>query len=244
MIVIILQVICSLVVWLSLYGGFLYRNKHRSPEWSCRLVTLLHGLIVTFFSGYIAWIDGPWPLTHAGYPNTALQVCLMCLSLGYFLFDLSWCIYFKSEGNLMLSHHMLSVSGLAFVLMIGKSATEINAVVFVSEITNPLLQLRWFLREMGRYHNLLGDVVDYLFVFLFLGLRIAGGAWIVQSVMTSPNTIWMLRGGVLAMYVVSWAFMLDILSFARRKTTKKYFAWKNEKTKEKLPSENGHLPKC
>nr|XP_034996116.1 TLC domain-containing protein 5-like isoform X3 [Zootoca vivipara] len=168
----------------------------------------------------------------------------MCLSLGYFLFDLSWCIYFKSEGHLMLSHHMLSVSGLAFVLMIGKSATEINAIVFVSEITNPLLQLRWFLREMGRYHNLLGDVVDYLFVSLFLGLRIAGGAWIVQSVVTSLNTIWMLKGGVLAMYMVSWAFMLDIISFARRKATKKYFAWKNEKMKGKHPKENGHLPKC
>ncbi|XP_061449380.1 TLC domain-containing protein 5-like [Rhineura floridana] len=193
MVSIILQVICSFLVWLSLYSGFWCWNKHRTLEWSCRMITLMHGLIVTFLSGYIALIDGPWPLTHAGHPNTAHQVRLMCLTLGYFLFDLSWCIYFKSEGSLMLSHHMLSICGTAFVLMLGKSATEVNAVLFVSESTNPLLQVRWFLRDMGHYHNFLGDLVDSLFVTLFLGLRIIGGAWIIHSVMTSPKTIWMIK---------------------------------------------------
>ncbi|XP_062995233.1 TLC domain-containing protein 5-like [Elgaria multicarinata webbii] len=244
MVAIVFQVVCSFLVWLSLYHGFWFRNKHRSPEWSCRLVTLMHGLIATFLSGYIVLIDGPWPLTHTGYPNTTPQVCLMSLSLGYFIFDLCWCISFKSEDDLMLFHHMLSISGMVIVLALGESATEVNAVTFVSEITNPLLQMRWFLRDMGRYHGFVGDVVDSLFVVLFLGLRIIGGAWIMHSVVTSPRTIWMLKCGVLVMYMVSLGFLLDIYNFARRKVVKKYHIRRNEGTEGKNPKANGHPPAC
>ncbi|KFU87348.1 Transmembrane protein 136, partial [Chaetura pelagica] len=70
-------------------------------EWSCRLVTLLHGLLVTCLSGYTALLEGPWPLTHAGSPNTPLQIHVLCLTLGYFIFDLGWCLYFKTEGRKM-----------------------------------------------------------------------------------------------------------------------------------------------
>lgn len=165
----------------------------------------------------------------------------MCLTLGYFIFDLSWCIYFNSEGELMIYHHTLSICGMVIVLVLGQSATEVNAVVFVSEITNPLLQARWFLRDMGRYHSFVGEVVDFLFVTLFLVLRIAGGAWIMYSVVIAPRTILMLKLGVLAMYLVSLGFMLDICSFVRRKIVKKY-AWKNGKIGGEIPASNGHLP--
>lgn len=168
----------------------------------------------------------------------------MCLTLGYFIFDLSWCIYFNSEGLLMLLHHALSICGTVIVLALGRSATEVNAVVFVSEITNPLLQMRWFLRGVGRYHSFAGDVVDFLFIALFLTLRIVGGAWIVHSVVLSSRTIWTLKWGVLAMYLVSLGFLLDIFSFARRKMLQKYWAWKSKKPGGELPQSNGHLPAC
>ncbi|KFQ07975.1 Transmembrane protein 136, partial [Haliaeetus albicilla] len=102
MVSIVLEVTCSLVAWLFLYTCFCYWNKHRSYEWSCRLVTLLHGVIVTCLSGYVALLDGPWPLSHAGSPNTSLQIHVLSLTLGYFIFDLGWCLYFQTEGVLML----------------------------------------------------------------------------------------------------------------------------------------------
>ncbi|NWR87072.1 TM136 protein, partial [Furnarius figulus] len=207
--------------WLCLYSCLCRCPRRGSSEWSCRLVTLLHGLIVTFLSGYAALVDGPWPLTHAGSPNTSLQIHVLSLTLGYFIFDLGWCLYFQTEGDLMLFHHTLSICGMILVLGLGKSATEVNAVVFVSEITNPLLQTRWFLREMGCYHTLLGELVDSLFVFLFVVLRIAGGAWIMYAMVTSPHPNWLLKAGGLAMYVVSLGFMVEICRFVRRKILKK-----------------------
>ncbi|KFP23994.1 Transmembrane protein 136, partial [Colius striatus] len=105
MVSIILEVTCSLVAWLFLYICFCYWNKHRSHEWSCRLVTLLHGVIVTCLSGYVALVDGPWPLTHAGSPNTSLQIHVLSLTLGYFIFDLGWCLYFQTEGKMLKKYH-------------------------------------------------------------------------------------------------------------------------------------------
>ncbi|XP_019365650.1 PREDICTED: transmembrane protein 136-like [Gavialis gangeticus] len=243
MLPIILQVACSLSGWLFLYAIFCSWNENRSYEWSCRLVTLLHGVVVTFLSGYIVLVDGPSPLTHAGSPNTPLQVCAFSIALGYFIFDLSWCLYFQTEGILMLAHHTLSICGMAIVLGIGRSATEVNSVVFVSEITNPLLQARWFLRETGRYHSWLGGMVDFFFVLLFLVLRIGAGAWIMYAMVTSPEPMWLLKVGGLAMYIVSLGFVVKICRFAKRKMMKKYNAWKSRKSKDTglLPTANGEV---
>lgn len=164
---------------------------------------------------------GSCPSSIPGSPNTPLQIHVLSLTLGYFIFDLGWCLYFQTEGDLMLLHHTLSICGMILVLGLGKSATEVNAVVFVSEITNPLLQTRWFLREMGSYHTALGKLVDFLFVLLFLVLRIGAGAWIMYGMVTSPEPNWLLKAGGLAMYVVSLGFMVEICRFVRRKLWKK-----------------------
>ncbi|XP_075765744.1 TLC domain-containing protein 5-like [Pelodiscus sinensis] len=241
MLFLILQTTCSLTAWLSLYTCFCYWNKHRTYEWSCRLVTLVHGVLITCLSGYIALIDGPWPLTHAGTLNTPLQVHMLCLTLGYFLFDLSWCMYFQTEGGLLLAHHTLSICGMMVVLGLGKSATEINAIIFVSEVTNPLLQARWFLRETGRYRGFVGDVVDCSFVVLFMVLRIGVGAQIMYSMTVSPRPMWLLKAGGLAMYAVSLGFMMGICSFTRRKVLKKYQAWRSRSSGDVPLTTNGRL---
>ncbi|KAM3830441.1 TLC domain-containing protein 5-like [Vipera latastei] len=239
---IFLQIISSCSAWLFLYWGFLYRSRHRSAEWSCRMVTLLHGTMVTFLSGYIVLIDGPWPLTHAGHPNTPLQEFTLCLSLGYFIFDFCWCVLFEGETDLMLTHHLLSMGGMSLVLDTGKSGPELSAIIFVSEVTNPFLQMRWFLRDSGSYESLAGDVVDILFVTLFLGLRIVGGAWIIRSVMKSAKTFGTLKGGILAMYVISFLFLLEIFTFAKKKILKKFQVWKRDRNQEDHAKCNRLLP--
>ncbi|XP_075765349.1 TLC domain-containing protein 5-like isoform X2 [Pelodiscus sinensis] len=188
-----LRVTCGLIAWLSLYTWFCHKYKHRTYEWSCRLVTLTHGVLATCLSAYVGFIDGPWPLTHPGSPNTTLQVHVLCLSLGYFLFDLGWCVYFQAEGALMLAHHTVSILGIAVSLSLGESAAEVNAVLFGSEITNPLLQARWFLRETGLYHSFTGDVVDFFFVALFTGVRIGVGAWLMYCELVSPTPRWFIK---------------------------------------------------
>ncbi|XP_070621416.1 TLC domain-containing protein 5 [Erythrolamprus reginae] len=241
MVAMILWVALSLCGWLSLYAWSCRHYRERACEWSCRLVTLTHGVFATCLSGYIGFIDGPWPMTYPGYPNTVLQVHALCISLGYFLFDLGWCVYFKAEGPLMLVHHSVSILGISASLALGESAGEVNAVIFGSELTNPFLQARWFLREKGLYPSLIGDVVDFLFVVLFAGVRIGVGAWLMYCVLLSPRPRVFIKVGGFIMYAVSCVFMVSIFRFARRKTMKKYQAWRSWWNKEVDLNANGYL---
>ncbi|XP_038610514.1 TLC domain-containing protein 5 [Tachyglossus aculeatus] len=227
--------------WFSLYISFCFLNKHRGYEWNCRLVTFTHGVLSVVLSAYIGFIDGPWPFTHPGSANTPLQVHVLCVTLGYFLFDLAWCVHFRTEGALMLAHHTLSILGIIMALVLGESGTEVNAVLFGSELTNPLLQARWFLRETGRYHSFAGDVVDFLFVAIFTGVRIGVGARLLFCELVSPKPRWFVKVGGVAMYGVSWCFMGSIWRFAWRKSGKKYRAWRSRRSEERLMKTNGHV---
>ncbi|XP_067910507.1 TLC domain-containing protein 5 [Heterodontus francisci] len=240
----VLLVICSLICWVSLYISFCQLNSHHHYEWNCRLVTLIHGVLIVCFSAYVGFIDGPWPFTHPGAPNTVLQTQVLCLSLGYFIFDMSWCIYFQTEGLVMLSHHSLSILGIVMVLVLEYSATEVNAVIFGSEVTNPLLQIRWFLRESGYYHSLLGDAVDLLFVLLFCSVRIGVGGRLLYCELFSPVPLPVVKLGGVAMYAVSWVFMLSIARFAWRKSNHKYKTWREQSRQPLHPHTNGHAKKA
>ncbi|XP_075460234.1 TLC domain-containing protein 5 isoform X1 [Ascaphus truei] len=237
----LLLVTCSLAAWLALYLSLCQLNKSHSYEWNCRLVTLIHGVLIISLSAYVGFIDGPWPFTHPGSPNTPLQVQVLCLTLGYFFFDLCWCVYFQTEKALMLTHHILSILGIIMALTLGESATEVNAVLFGSEITNPLLQTRWFLRAMGHYDTLKGEAVDFLFVALFTVVRIGVGAWLLYCELLSPRPYWFVKVGGVAMYAVSWCFMVSIWRFAWRRSSKKYQVWKSQKNGDCHLNMNGHL---
>ena len=143
------------------------------------------------------------------------------LSLSYFLFDMAWCIYFRTEGLVMLAHHTISILGIILTLVLGESGIESCAVIFGSEITNPLLQARWFLRQTGRYESRLGDAVDVSFVLLFVLMRIVVGANMLYCELISPRPKFVIKCGGVAMYVLSWVFTVDIARF----TVRKYRRW-------------------
>lgn len=90
-----LQVLCSLGGWLSLYISFCRLNKHRSYEWSCRLVTFTHGVLSIGLSAYIGFIDGPWPFTYPGRWET-----------GFFLRFIIW----GSHRKIGLFHRICIIS--------------------------------------------------------------------------------------------------------------------------------------
>ncbi|KAK7926009.1 hypothetical protein WMY93_008319 [Mugilogobius chulae] len=171
----------------------------------------------------------PWPLTHPGSENTELQILSLCVCLGYFLFDLSWCLLHRSEGPVMLAHHAASVLGILLTLWLGSSGCETCGVIFGSELTNPLLQSRWFLRELGLYESLLGDAVDLLFIGLFAFVRVGVGTAMFYRQLTSPRPALVMKLGGVVMYVLAWVFMVDIARFGFKKSRIKYNRWKERR---------------
>ncbi|XP_068186732.1 TLC domain-containing protein 5 [Antennarius striatus] len=229
----VVEVICSLIGWLCLYLLFCWSFSQRGPEWNCRLVTLSHGVLIVLLTAYVVFIDGPWPLTHAGTENTTLQTVALAVCLGYFLFDMVWCVLHRSEGPVMLGHHLASIISILLALLMGVSGCETCAVIFGSELTNPLLQARWFLRRLGRYDSLLGDAVDLLFISLFATVRVGVGTLMFYCELASPRTTWVMKVGGVVMYVLAWVFMVDIARFGYKKSRGKYECWRERNRSRK-----------
>ena len=138
----------------------------------------------------------------------------------------------------MLLHHSLSIIGLCWTLVVGKYGTEMVATICGSEVTNPLLQLRWFLKETGRYHTLLGEVVDVAFMLSFFTIRIGIGSLLLYCYFQQPTDFWG-RLGATCIYLISWIFWISIFQYAVYKYTKKYRAWCRAKKDGSLLLPNG-----
>ena len=120
----------------------------------------------------------------------------------------------------MLFHHMLSLAGTSLTLYCGKYGTELVATIFGTEITNPFLQLRWFLRQTGHGTRWYAELNDFFFMFLFGSVRIVLGGYLLYCYLSHPVPDWLGRLGGISMYIVSWVFWVMIVQYAVKKYVK------------------------
>jgi hypothetical protein len=142
-------------------------------------------------------------------------------SLGYFVFDMVWCLYFQTEGLTMIVHHMVSLLALSTLLYKGCSATEGIAGIGGMEITNPLLQIRWFLRTTGRKETWYYTLVEVLFMSLFFFVRVVYGFFLVKRVVQHPKPDLFVKSLASSFYVLTCVFMYYIASYFYAKYLKK-----------------------
>lgn len=211
----------SFLAWTDSYFILHTFNRHCSAEWNCRLITVLHAVVATSLCFTSAVLTGPWPFNYIGGSNTSLHNTIMVISLGYFLFDFVWCIRMKTEGAVMLAHHVVSILGLAYCLYQGKTGSELTAVLGASEVSNPLLQLRWFLRERGYYKGKVAFILDFLFVSAFWTARLGVGSVFHFVCQTSPKLDVVIKGGGQAFYIISVIFGIQIAVYFYKKYIRK-----------------------
>lgn len=212
-------VVASIIGWTTLYHLFCSYFTRYTSEWHCRWVTVLHASIVVTLSAWSVFVQGPWPFTDPAGPNTLLHELTCTVSIGYFIFDFFWCLYHQSEGAVMIFHHLLSISGIGFVLYRGINGTELMATLFGSEITNPILQLRWFLRYTGVSirDQTVAMTVDFCFLILFTVMRIGIGSFLLYCYLRHPRPDWVARFASLVIYGLGWVFWYFIVCYAIRK---------------------------
>lgn len=205
-------------IWSSVYCFLCIINPHRSYEWNCRLATIFHASLTTMLSYWCAFITGPWPLVFMGEANTPFQSFIAVFTLGYFIFDFLWCLYMGTEGLDMLFHHVISLSGIAYIYFDGFSGPELVGTILGTEISNPFLQLRWFMRETRNYNTLWAKLNDIIFMTLFIVWRLGPGSLLwYRTVLVSPKPKLFVRIGGTGLYLVSWVWVVLILRFARKR---------------------------
>ncbi|XP_033641280.1 TLC domain-containing protein 5-like [Asterias rubens] len=214
-------ILTSFAFWSSLYGLFCYFNPHRSYEWNCRFVTLIHAVTIVVLSYVFGIYYNPWPFTHPGGKSSFHEICTMVVCLGYFLYDICWCVWFfnaqDSEAVIMLVHHLITIIGILAALIYGHSGTEVGATIFGAELSNPFLQIRWFMRESGLKETIPYEINDLLFVLSFTICRIVIGTYFMYCELTHPLPALFFKFGALALYLVSWLLMYNIAIFVYRK---------------------------
>jgi len=207
------------VGWVSLYAVLHLIIPNKPSEWHCRLVTFLHAAIIVPMALWSMFIEGPWPFTDPAGPNTVIHNVVCMISMAYFIFDFSWCIYYRSEGPVMLFHHILSIFGNGVVLTRQVNGTEMMAAFVGTEITNPLLQLRWFLRyeKLNVRYHIFSEIVDFAFLTLFTVMRIDIGSVLLYRYLLHPRPDWVGRFFSITLYLVGWVFWVSVVRYGLRK---------------------------
>lgn len=189
----------------------------KGPEWSCRLITLIHGAVVTYFAIKDIVINKQsFDLEH-NIPLSDYQKYYLSITFSYFLFDLSWIHLFGSETFVIYLHHITSICFLFNAIWTNTGGPGISWGLAGLEFTNPYLQMRWFLRTHGYNHTPIHTANEVWFVFSFILIRSVGGTILLYFVEIHPDIGIFTKICVFMLYIVSWLLIGQIFMFIKKK---------------------------
>ncbi|XP_075974568.1 TLC domain-containing protein 5-like isoform X2 [Anticarsia gemmatalis] len=217
----------SFLLWSNLYIYTVINSPEKSPEWCSRVVTLLHGTvaaIVGFYQCGVRTLNNADQLTSKVMPS---QYALMLWSWGYFAFDLLWCVVYWTDAILMLFHHFSALAAITIYMQMDYTGCTFACTLVLMEITNPLLQMRWFLKKQGYGDTYIFLFIEVLYLILFLSLRGILGTCIIYWVFKTD--IFCIEEKIITviLYIVSIAFIYDIAGYVVYKYKKELVSIKN-----------------
>ncbi|XP_017778187.1 PREDICTED: transmembrane protein 136-like [Nicrophorus vespilloides] len=213
---IILMILPTICMWYGFYKALECVFKDKSAEYSNRIVTLVHACIVAYLGIGECFVDG-WAFSTSNDYVTNSQMTVLLLSLGYFLFDLGWCLYYKTETNVMIAHHIYSCFAIYRTLQKDQYGNQAACSLGGMELTNPLLQVRWFLRTHGFQKTTVFTGVEWTFIAFFLVFRIILGTFVGYQIVSNPTHDWEYKGLAIMFYAVSWAFVFNMYNYVNKK---------------------------
>ena len=201
--------------WSLYYTLLRIINKTCSPEWNSRVVAFTHALLVVQASGFCLF---KWPLSleELDQENTSCQINVIYFSLSYFIFDTCWCVYMKTEGFLMVMHHFVTLGILAASFYLERYGYGCMLMLCVGELTNPMLQIRWFLRSKELHRTTFAVINEALFVILFTILRLFFGSYVLYVLLLRGTNIPVECLGI-ALQVVNYAFMYEVFMLVKKR---------------------------
>lgn len=205
-------ILYSTIIWAVIYQLCRVTLVTKDREYCCRILSFTHGIITAFVGiNQCFIIDNPFE--HPEWRTTSSQRFLMVCSLGYFIHDLIWCLLYQRDSKLMLAHHVYSVCALRRMLYKSNGGAQTTCALGSMEITNPMLQIRWFLRSEGYYPSNLFTSVEITFMILFFLVRILLGTFFLIIILFQPKNAWDFRIFAVTIYAMSWMFMINITKY-------------------------------
>ena len=201
----------SLFTWTSLYFCIRIFNHKCSLRWNNRIVSFMHNSLAGILVFISAICIGPWPLNYMGQKNLPFHIAIITISAGYLLYDTLWCMWYRTGGPLLLTHHVVSFIFLCSVLHIGWYGCETSAAIGLSEVSTSLWHLQWFLKKSGRYKGHVAKVVDYARVIVYFGARLGLGTILHIHIHATPNLDLIIKLCSYAFYIISIIYGIRIV---------------------------------
>ncbi|XP_050347164.1 TLC domain-containing protein 5-like [Nymphalis io] len=206
----------SFIFWGWTYIWCTEKAPDHRPEWHSRVVTLLHGSVATIVG---LWQCGMTNIDRCRLNTkiTPANYALMLWSWGYFAFDLIWCIIYWSNSYVILGHHISALIAVGIYMNKTYSGCTFACTLALMEITNPILQTRWLLRDSGYGHTKLYFLVELTYLIMFLSLRGPLCTYLIYKILPSDYLDIDEKLISLALYAVSIVFIYEILGYVIHK---------------------------
>lgn len=212
-----ISVLLSITFWCAFYLLITYIVPDKSPEYYSRILTLFHGLYVTIYGVSLCSSSATKVFEQPDAVSSYEQSFLLAVSLGYFMQDLLWCLYYQTETRLMVVHHIYSCIALWRLLIKRTSGALAVCGIAGLELTNPFLQARWFLRTYGHRDNAWFIATEIIFMILFFIVRIVLGSLYLFFIFTETKNSWEFTILCSVIYGVSWLFMINIAKYVSQR---------------------------
>ncbi|CAG9762801.1 unnamed protein product [Ceutorhynchus assimilis] len=206
----------SAVTWRLIYVLLRAYLKERPPLFSCRICSFIHGFVAAFM-GINQCFLFDWPFEHPEWKTSYLQTFILNMSWGYFIHDTFWMLKYEREDKTMMCHHLICIFALTRIIFKGYSGAQTTCALGCMELTNPFLQIRWFLRTYGFQSAPVFYSTEISFFLVFIVVRLILGTYFLTVIVKQPNNDWDFIFMSVAIYAVSWMFVFTMVKYFFKK---------------------------
>lgn len=211
-------VVVSCLVWTTICTllestiKFKTLTKKADHDVKNRFVSIIHGLVVMALAGYSLFHDQPSYTAK----NSDVQIFVLLISMGYFIYDLLACIYYKICDRALVIHHSLAVFGYFISVYFGNSTLAMCGI-FYGETSNSFMHIRAMLRVAGKRHTKLYELMEVVYMLTYI---IARGVCITKinyDTALNSEIPFLLRFACLALWLQSLFFIKEMLGILQKK---------------------------
>ncbi|KAF5405833.1 Transmembrane protein 56 [Paragonimus heterotremus] len=166
-----------------------YRRLRRDVllDWNARMTSTVHATLICITSSWcLAYHTDLW--TNKLFGTDYMSQACLCLSCGYMIYDMVTITFYTKGFPLFtyLIHHTVAVFG-SWMILVNQLGMFYIHYKLLTELSTPLLNLRWFIRQVGYpAKHPASSVTTLVAAFIFVSVRIFGSIpfwiWLHRSI--------------------------------------------------------------
>ncbi|KAF6777869.1 hypothetical protein AHF37_02783 [Paragonimus kellicotti] len=166
-----------------------YRRLRRNVllDWNARMTSTVHAILICMASSWcLAYHTDLW--TNKLFGTDYLSQACLCLSSGYMIYDMVTMTFYTKGFPLFtyLIHHVTAVFG-SWMILVNQLGMFYIHYKLLTELSTPLLNLRWFIRQLGYpAKHPASSITTLVAGFIFVSVRIFGSIpfwiWLHRSI--------------------------------------------------------------